>query len=267
MKIVTLVFQTVFALYRYTVVDYLTAKENEVFQITINVETSAYLCLSDYVKVFDRKVNVDLNLGRCSAKYDTISYITCSNEITIDHKKNEHGITTDVTTIPREDDLLFPFSCMSEPLIPTSYRCDDRPKRRIIGGIETDRSVFPWVIPYQVRVPGNQYSLCGGAFYDNRTLITAAHCCSSDDPSDYLISNDFSVVEVIVHPDYGKVRSTLKHDICIMKLEVEIQYTGTVQKACFTDKLPEYGQGKVESFFFILLSIVLRCLHLRYCTD
>ena len=233
----------VLGLYRYTTTDQLEAEENEVFDITINVESDAYICLSNYVTVFDRRVNIDLNLGRCSRRYKVVKFISCSNRITLDMKTNNFGITVAVAVIPKTDELLFPFSCMTDQLIPTSFRCDVIPKQpRIIGGVEPeDRTQFPWVVPYQVSTGNGQYALCGAAFYDNRTLLTAAHCCASDEPSDYIIASDFNVIEVIAHPEFDMTNS-LKHDICLLILDQSVVFTETVQKACFIDELPQYGE-------------------------
>lgn len=99
----------------------------------ITVESDSYLCLSDYVIVYDIEVDRDLNSGRCSAGYDTIQYFTCSNRISVINSGN-NGIRTQLQVVKGSADILRPFSCTrnlrnyDEPIIPLSFRCEGKVK-------------------------------------------------------------------------------------------------------------------------------------------
>jgi len=96
---------------------------------------------------------------------------------------------------------------------------------RIIGGMTAIRNSWPWI----VNINFFGYS-CGGTIIDDKTILTAAHCCKDradlpqfitmtiGDHHMWNIDNREKKVtaeRVILHPEYRQ--SGLVNDICILK--------------------------------------------------
>ena len=58
---------------------------------------------------------------------------------------------------------------------------DERTDDRIVGGVEAIQGSWPWI----VRLVINNSWLCGGTILDDRTILTAGHCC---DPAKKIIA-------------------------------------------------------------------------------
>eukprot|EP00095_Tigriopus_kingsejongensis_P002678 maker-scaffold1259_size52279-snap-gene-0.10 protein:Tk02678 transcript:maker-scaffold1259_size52279-snap-gene-0.10-mRNA-1 annotation:"anionic trypsin-1 precursor" len=128
------------------------------------------------------------------------------------------------------------------PKRPLGYPAD-----KIVGGTEVE----PNSIPYQVSLqyPGIDFHFCGGAIYDESTVITAAHCCAGQSPSDlrvnageHSLSNSDGteqlrdVSKIIGHEDYG-TPGQFSNDVCLLKLSKPLDLNGKVDAA----KLPSQG--------------------------
>lgn len=79
--------------------------------------------------------------------------------------------------------------------IPPNLVCDDTV--RIVGGQEAERESWPWIV--QLHYYG--YPFCGGSILDEKTIVTAAHCCD-------VLKNVYYVRGIIgqhkrLHPDTG----------------------------------------------------------------
>eukprot|EP00095_Tigriopus_kingsejongensis_P012603 maker-scaffold531_size145796-snap-gene-0.18 protein:Tk12603 transcript:maker-scaffold531_size145796-snap-gene-0.18-mRNA-1 annotation:"PREDICTED: trypsin-3-like" len=130
------------------------------------------------------------------------------------------------------------------PKRPLGYPAD-----KIVGGTEVE----PNSIPYQVSLqyPGIDFHFCGGAIYDESTVITAAHCCAGQSPSDlrvnageHSLSNSDGteqlrdVSKIIGHEDYG-TPGQFSNDVCLLKLSEPLELNGFI------------GNGSPSSFPFI----------------
>ncbi|KAG8129395.1 hypothetical protein E2320_016069, partial [Naja naja] len=52
------------------------------------------------------------------------------------------------------------------------------PGSRIIGGHESKEGAWPWQVSLQTYNHGGGFlHLCGGTLINNRTVLSAAHCC------------------------------------------------------------------------------------------
>ena len=80
----------------------------------------------------------------------------------------------------------------SKSRIPTGLQCsktpammrmspDERTDDRIVGGVEAVKGSWPWI----VRLVINNSWLCGGTILDDKTILTAGHCC---DPARTIIA-------------------------------------------------------------------------------
>uniref|UniRef100_A0A8C5WVG0 Peptidase S1 domain-containing protein n=1 Tax=Laticauda laticaudata TaxID=8630 RepID=A0A8C5WVG0_LATLA len=52
------------------------------------------------------------------------------------------------------------------------------PGSRIVGGHESEEGAWPWQVSLQTYNHGGGFlHLCGGTLINNRTVLSAAHCC------------------------------------------------------------------------------------------
>jgi len=145
-----------------------------------------------------------------------------------------------------------PVNC-TECLLPENTRCsgnqysshrDDFDK--IVGGAVANPHSWPWI----VRMQFNGHGGCGGSIINKHWIITAAHCCSGNDPSDisfqvgdhvYSHMADYEqtvqALEIFIHPSYFGNWDVESSDICLVKTE-EI-YLGGVHEDVVC--LPENG--------------------------
>jgi secreted trypsin-like serine protease len=117
---------------------------------------------------------------------------------------------------------------------------------KVISGVATDNSHYPWQVSLQTRF-GSHF--CGGIIIDKTTILTAAHCVIGTRPKDVQIhggSTDGSlkrlkrlerVREVIVHPDF-RSKKVVAHDIALLKTRRAISFNDKVKAA----ELPRSSQ-------------------------
>ncbi|SPP88303.1 blast:Serine protease easter [Drosophila guanche] len=158
-------------------------------------------------------------------------------------------------------------------LLPQPPNCGENFGDRVVGGKETGKREFPWMVLIEYTKPGNvKGHHCGGSLINNRYVITAAHCVSAI-PSDWQLTGvrlgewdtstnpdcttekngrsdcnalyvDNPVVERVPHPQYpGNARDQL-HDIALLRLRDPVAFTENISPVC----LPSLASQRDSSF-------------------
>uniref|UniRef100_A0A146LZD5 Venom serine protease 34 n=2 Tax=Lygus hesperus TaxID=30085 RepID=A0A146LZD5_LYGHE len=181
----------------------------------------------------------------------------------------------------------------TNPPNPPSQNCDcgwnkKAPRRRIVGGQETDIHEFPSMAVF---VHGSSRSTwCGATIISSRAVLTAAHCTAGNNPSDYGIlvgehdvskgseTSDTALVWVsqfIIHPDYNP--ATQANDIALATTEKPIPFNENIGPAClpfnFQTPTMKYltvaGWGMDEfggTLSDVLKKVALRIVPNNFCT-
>ena len=124
---------------------------------------------------------------------------------------------------------------------------------RIVGGQQAAEPI-PWQVSIRhVHENGMMSRFCGGTILDSKTVVTAAHCMSSDMDTvvgHVMVGNigwgglgdNFKIAKVINHPGYK--RSTLENDISILKLAKPLTFSKHIQPMCLpaADYVPSSGK-------------------------
>lgn len=119
---------------------------------------------------------------------------------------------------------------------------------RIVGGTDASFGQFPWQA--FVQVGGSR---CGGALISSRHVVTAGHCVarSQHSPSsikvtlgDYILNSDieslphevFSVVEVLLHPNFRFTPQADRYDVAVLELDRTAVYKDNIKPICLPQK-------------------------------
>ena len=100
------------------------------------------------------------------------------------NKKPTKAPTTTQRPATKKTTTASPITLSGNSRIPTGLECsktpsmmrmapEDRTDDRIVGGMEAVKGSWPFV----VRLVINNSWLCGGTILDDRTILTAGHCC------------------------------------------------------------------------------------------
>ena len=121
------------------------------------------------------------------------------------------------------------------PATPADNDQDGSRGERIVGGQDTTKSVWKWI----VHLPDVG---CGGTIISNNWVLTAAHCCYGTNPWRYrTVTNDWDITlfigddaeyypaQIIRHPDYNG--TTFSHDFCLLRYTEDLVSTD-VEPAC-----------------------------------
>ncbi|KAF2903038.1 hypothetical protein ILUMI_03135 [Ignelater luminosus] len=154
--------------------------------------------------------------------------------------------------------FLFVFALCGEiksNLLPGRDVCGKQTEDRIYGGIQTGIAEFPWMALLGITSnrTGDAFYICGGALINRRYILTAAHCaveditivrlgehdvdkkrdCEDDTPGLEDCSDDpidVGIEKKIPHKDYDD--ETHVHDIALLRLKKEVNYTNYVTPIC-----------------------------------
>jgi len=132
--------------------------------------------------------------------------------------------------------------------IPPNLKCSGTPHQkltgggnRIVGGLEAKENTWPWLTRLQVKASGQTF-LCGGTIVDNKTIVTAAHCCDGADSIKAVTGEHsyfgvdeheqkFTAASITKHPNYNT--NTLENDVCVLKFENQGLKLATSEHADF----------------------------------
>ncbi len=106
---------------------------------------------------------------------------------------------------------------------------------RIVGGAPISISQAPWQVAISIR----NDALCGGSLVNADWVITAAHCASGAQPSDFAVfvgldllsqrnrGNAISVSQVVIHPDWNG--NNFNADLALLQLTAPVTLGANIQ--------------------------------------
>ena len=116
---------------------------------------------------------------------------------------------------------------------------------RIVGGVATTISNFPWQISLQ---RGGSHS-CGGSIYNERIIVTAAHCLQNVSPSVLKVRAGSSfwnsggiLVSVAAFKNHeGYNPETMVNDIAVIRLNSSLKPSSTIKPIALATSAPPSG--------------------------
>uniref|UniRef100_A0A182MDL9 CLIP domain-containing serine protease n=1 Tax=Anopheles culicifacies TaxID=139723 RepID=A0A182MDL9_9DIPT len=187
--------------------------------------------------------------------------------------------------------------------LPNAPKCGLHLSDRIYGGQTTNIDEFPWtaLIEYQ-REDGRFSFHCGGVIVNERYIVTAASCVydipqnfkphrvrlgewdlsSASDCEDDICSIapiDVDIEKIIVHSSYDSKDKNHNHDIALIRLNQDINYSTTVRPLClplstsirsrkhagFTSYVAGWGITETGHASQKKLKLTLKVVDLTYC--
>jgi len=137
----------------------------------------------------------------------------------------------------------------------SSNELDSLLSDRIVGGVETIKHQYPWMVSILKKCEGENGEetfchICGGTLISKAWVLSGAHCMVDVPKADMLVllgshslndnDNEVRYVEVskkVVHPDYNQP-TVLNNDIGLVKMKVDLNaFTKFVSPLC----LPSIG--------------------------
>ncbi|XP_073819989.1 serine protease 7 [Musca autumnalis] len=146
-----------------------------------------------------------------------------------------------------------------DELLPVGTQCGPQSiGNKIYNGNDTNIDEYPWMALLEYRTKkGGLILNCGGSLINKRYVITAAHCvkgeietevgpltrirlgeynineeidCIADDCNKKVVEVGYE--KVIPHPEYDPRNSNNHHDIALIRLAQEIEYSDFIRPVC-----------------------------------
>ncbi|XP_066902774.1 venom serine protease isoform X2 [Halyomorpha halys] len=146
--------------------------------------------------------------------------------------------------------LLFTLSGFNRCVLSKNPTCECgwRNRARIIGGKETCKNEFPWMVAIGDMKPGHFSQFCGGSIITPWHILTAAHCTDGKDSDEIVIitgghditdlrddtSELVTIEQVIEHEDYDKI--ALINDIAMLIVSKQILFNNNVGPVCLPNR-------------------------------
>ncbi|XP_061393226.1 serine protease 7 [Musca vetustissima] len=148
----------------------------------------------------------------------------------------------------------------SNELLPVGTQCGPQSiGNKIYNGNDTNIDDFPWMVllEYRTKKNGNLILNCGGSLINKRYVITAAHCikgeietvvgpltrirlgeydinqeidCIADDCNQKVVEVGYE--QLIPHPQYDVRNTNNHHDIALIRLDRNIEYSDFIRPVC-----------------------------------
>ncbi|XP_045502391.1 CLIP domain-containing serine protease 2-like isoform X1 [Colias croceus] len=204
-----------------------------------------------------------------------------------------------------------PFLTLNETLsgadlLPNTTVCGIQNDNRIVGGTQTEIDEHPWMALLKYTKPKGSGYYCGGVLISSRYVLTAAHCIKGADlPSTWslnevrlgewnLKSNEdcnkddcalpvvnVPVEEVIAHEKYNAHDGNQQHDIALIRLAHEVNFTDFVKPICLpytseferktfeglTMEVAGWGKTETKSTSDVKLKVRLPVIRQDDCKD
>ena len=145
-----------------------------------------------------------------------------------------------VSTLAQEPTLQGFKKTGSVPFDETVMSFIKKEKPKIIGGVPAKPGAYPWQVSLEVSSisdPGRAH-FCGGSIYNERWIVTAAHCLTGVSPSQFNIVagtnalkpgvDRHAVTRRIIHRDY-EVSAPSDSDIALIELEKPLTLGATAK--------------------------------------
>ncbi|XP_062545259.1 CLIP domain-containing serine protease B15-like [Armigeres subalbatus] len=155
-----------------------------------------------------------------------------------------------------------PLTCCPALLNPTDCGLIDITKR-IVGGEPTKLEEHPWAALLIYDTSGNETGVprlvpkCGGSLLNSRYVLTAAHCimdipkkwkleyvrfsewdalskenCTTIESGEQICRQEYAIDKIIVHPKYNKTVPNKVHDITLLRLTEDVEFSKYVRPIC-----------------------------------
>ncbi|XP_050546255.1 serine protease Hayan-like [Daktulosphaira vitifoliae] len=149
---------------------------------------------------------------------------------------------------------VLPLSINTSPKPVSVEKCDSKGVGLIVGGSKADLGEFPHMVAVGFRtITGNPWN-CGGTLISEKYVLTAAHCTHSalgnpvrvrlgdlnlHESNDGSQPVDYTVEDIIVHPDY--IKTSKYNDIALLRLNKNVQFNKNIRPACLYTKNAIYN--------------------------
>ncbi|XP_048517101.1 uncharacterized protein LOC109533176 [Dendroctonus ponderosae] len=164
----------------------------------------------------------------------------------------------------------------TNPAIPDRSQCGWQSQNRIYNGEKTGLDEFPWMALIQyLTAAGKQKTACAGSLINRRYILTAAHCVTgavlekvgqpinvrlgeydtSSPNIDCYHEGSFrfcnqpevnvNIETLIPHPGYNNADQNRRHDIALIRLSQDVQFSDYIQPVCLP--LPSEASSNGET--------------------